>query len=145
MPGKVRRNARNADARSSGIADHSAAELKRILSTGAGVFVVGIIIFYAYFQSRAVLEGPQIDIVEPENNITSPTPLLLVRGVATHAKEITLQGRQILIDLDGNFAEYLLLSDGYNIIELTARDAQGKSIKKNLEIVYHAPMSTVEN
>ena len=119
-------------------------ELKKMLSAGGIIFVVGIIVFYAYFQSRAVVEGPKIDIIEPENYITSPTSLLLVRGVATHAKELPLQGRHILIDLDGNFAEYLLRSDGYNIIELTARDAQGKQMKKTLEIVYHTPPSAVQ-
>ena len=65
----------------------------------------------------------------------------MVRGVATRAKEITLQGRQIFIDLDGRFAEQLLLSPGYNIIELTARDTQGRQMIKDLELVYQAPAS----
>jgi hypothetical protein len=110
--------------------------LKKMLTRVALVGVVGIMVFYAYFQSRAVVAGPQIDIVEPENGMTSTSSLILVRGVATHAKEITLDGRQILIDLDGKFAEHLLLAEGYNIIELAARDAQGSQVRKVIEIVY---------
>lgn len=110
--------------------------LKKILSIGSGVLIILVIVFYAYYQSRSIIAGPLIALSEPENNTTSKTSLIMVRGVATHAKELTLQGRQIFIDLEGRFAEQLLLSPGYNIIELTARDAQGRQIIKDLELVY---------
>ena len=113
--------------------------LKKALSVGSFVLVVGTIVFFAYFQSRAIVEGPQITLSEPQNGITSASSLITVRGVAKHAKEITLQGRPIFIDLEGNFSEQLLLSQGYNIIELTAKDAQGKEIRKILELVYDVP------
>ena len=110
--------------------------LKKILSVGSGVFIVLVIVFYAYYQSRSIIAGPLIVLSEPENNATSKTSLIMVRGVATHAKELTLQGRQIFIDLEGRFAEQLLLSPGYNIIELTASDTSGRQIVKDLELVY---------
>jgi hypothetical protein len=47
-----------------------------------------------------------------------------------------LNGRPIFIDLEGRFFEKLLLSPGYNIIELTAKDTQGRAIEKHLEIMY---------
>ncbi|OGZ06462.1 MAG: hypothetical protein A2845_06100 [Candidatus Lloydbacteria bacterium RIFCSPHIGHO2_01_FULL_49_22] len=115
--------------------------LKKILSVGSGLFVILVIVLYAYYQSRSIIAGPLISLSEPENNMTSTTSLIMVRGVATRAKEITLQGRQIFIDLDGRFAEQLLLSPGYNIIELTARDTQGRQMIKDLELVYQAPAS----
>ena len=113
--------------------------LKKALSVGSFVLLVGAIVFFAYFQSRAIVEGPQITLSEPENGITSTSSLITIRGVAKHAKEITLQGRPIFIDLEGKFAEQLLLSRGYNIIELTAKDAQGKEIRRTIELVYNAP------
>ena len=115
--------------------------LKKILSVGSGLFVILVIVLYAYYQSRSIIAGPLISLSEPENNMTSTTSLIMVRGVATRAKEITLQARQIFIDLDGRFAEQLLLSPGYNIIELTARDTQGRQMIKDLELVYQAPAS----
>lgn len=117
--------------------------LKKMLSVGSGLFVVLAIILYSYYQSRSIIAGPLITLSEPENNMTSTTSLIMVRGVATRAKEITLQGRQIFIDLDGRFAEQLLLSPGYNIIQLTARDTQGRQMIKDLELVYEAPASGV--
>ena len=113
--------------------------LKKALSVAAFIAVVGAIVFFAYYQSRSIVEGPQITLSLPANGITSTSSLITIRGVARHAKEITLQGRPIFIDLEGRFAEQLLLSHGYNIIELTAKDAQGKEIRKTLELVYDAP------
>ncbi len=117
---------------------------KKILSVGSGLLIVLIIVFYAYYQSRSIIAGPIIVLSEPENNTTSKTALIVVRGVATHAKELTLQGRQIFIDLEGRFAEQLLLSPGYNIIELTARDTSGRQIVKNLELVYQPVASSTQ-
>ena len=115
--------------------------LKKVLSTSLAFSLVAIIVFYAYYQSRAVIEGPRINITAPENAITSTTSLLTITGTAIHAKELTLDGRPIFIDLEGRFFEQLLLSPGYNIIELTAKDAQGREIKKRLEVVYTQPQS----
>ncbi len=97
---------------------------------------VGIIVFYAYYQSRAVVAGPEIVLATPLNGITSTTSLIDVRGVAIHAKELTLDGRGIFVDMSGNFAEKLLLQDGYNIIQLTAKDGGGREVKKTIELIY---------
>lgn len=112
--------------------------LKRIALWG----LVCVIIAYAYYQSRAVLAGPQIALSYPQPGSTVTEALISVAGVATHAKELTLDGRPIFVDLEGRFAESLLLHPGYNIIELTARDAQGRSIRETLEIIYSAPTET---
>lgn len=110
--------------------------LPRLLSVGAIIFLVGTIFFYAYYQSRALVSGPQINVESPENGTTTASSMVLVGGTAQNAKELVLNGRPIFIDLAGRFAEPLLLMDGYNIIELTARDAQGRTVRKTLELVY---------
>ncbi len=117
--------------------------LKKVLSTASIVLIVGIIAFYAYYQSRAIIAGPQIFITEPQHGATATSSLLIIRGVAIHTTEITLQGRPIFIDLQGNFSEELLLADGYNIIELTAKDTQGRQVKKVLELTYHPRQNTI--
>lgn len=110
--------------------------LKRMISWGVKILIIGIMVGYAYFQSRAILAGPSITIETPENGITATSSFLSVSGTVKHAKEITLQGRPIFIDTEGRFTEKLLLMEGYNIIELTAKDAGGRETKKRLELVY---------
>ena len=64
------------------------------------------------------------------------TSLVEVRGTVKNALSLTLDGRLIAIDTTGRFQEQLLLSYGYNIIEVVATDRAGKSVKKTVTIFY---------
>lgn len=110
--------------------------LRQVLPTLLITVFVVVIAFYAYYQSRAIIEGPNISVVAPQNGVTSTTSLILISGVVKHAKEITLDGRPIFVDLLGRFNEKLALMDGYNIIELVAKDNEGRVDKKTIELVY---------
>ena len=110
--------------------------LKRMIARGLGGLFVLTIVLYTLFQSRALIEGPQISLITPLQGQTSTSSLILIKGSALHAKELTLDGRAIFIDLAGNFSEQLLLAPGYNIIELTATDVEGRKQKKQVELYY---------
>lgn len=112
--------------------------LKRMLSWGGIILMTGTIIIYAYIQSRAIIEGPEITLESPTAQF-STTTLINVRGTVKNAKATTLQGRPIFIDTTGRFSEKLLLSEGYNIIVLTAADTQGRIKRKAIEMVYKNP------
>jgi hypothetical protein len=109
--------------------------LKRMLGWLAISLFVGSIFYYAYYQSRNVLAGPRVVISTPQNGENVTTSLLRIAGVATRAKELTIDGRGIFVDLQGNFDEELLLADGYNIIEIVAKDAEGHETRQTIEIV----------
>lgn len=116
--------------------------LKRILSWGGIILLVSIIIIYAYIQAQGIIEGPDI-VLESPSSQTSTTSLVEVRGYVKNARATTLQGRSIFIDTEGRFDEKLLLLEGYNIIVLTAEDAQGRTKRKTFEIIYndlHPPL-----
>lgn len=110
--------------------------LRQFLPAIFVVLFILVIAFYAYYQSRAISEGPRILIETPGMGITSTTSLITISGVVKHAKEITLDGRPIFIDLMGRFNEKLVLMDGYNIIELVAKDNEGRVEKKMIELVH---------
>lgn len=103
--------------------------------TGWALFVSTIVI-YGLYQSRGILSGPLISITTPQNGETVFAPLVQVAGSAPRVKDLTLNGRSIFIDMEGNFNERLLLLPGYNIIELTARDVGGKEARRTIELVY---------
>lgn len=98
--------------------------------------LAGIIVWYAYSKSEDYLEGPKITIHSPENGITVSRSLVTISGTAEHIAHITLNGRQIFITEEGLFSEQLLLSLGYNIITLKARDRFDREVKQTLELVY---------
>jgi hypothetical protein len=101
------------------------------------LFFLGLTIAgYSLFQSRHLIWGPQITIDYPQNGSTMTEPFLEVAGSARNIAYLDLNGRQIFIDEHGRFSEKLLLSYGYNIIAVHARDRFSRETNKTLELIY---------
>ncbi len=115
--------------------------IKRMFSVAVILLFIGSIFYYAYFQSRGIIAGPTITLLNPHDGDEIFTPLLHVRGKVERAKELTLDGRGIFVDLSGNFDEQLLLFPGYNIIELAAKDADGREERKTVGVIWSGTTS----
>jgi hypothetical protein len=61
--------------------------------------------------------------------------LAVVEGIASKATHITLNGREIFIDKEGNFSESIAILPGFSIVTLDARDKFGKTAIKKFELV----------
>lgn len=94
-----------------------------------------IILGYSLFQAQKIIIGPVIDIYSPENGTTYTQALIEVEGRAKNISYINLNGRPIFTDKNGHFSEKLLLSPGYNIIKLDARDKFKSYTEKKLEVI----------
>lgn len=105
------------------------------------VIVVGLL-YFIYRTSRAYLSGPSITITEPDNYAAFSTSTATIVGIAKRAQDITLDGRSITIDNNGNFRETILLMPGYNIETIAAHDQFGHTTEKRLELVYLVPQTT---
>ena len=79
--------------------------------------------------------GPKISIDAPSNGEVVRNSYLEVRGQAFNVASLSLNGRPVYTDEAGNFKEGLLLSAGYNIIELIATDKFGRMKKEKREVV----------
>lgn len=91
---------------------------------------------YAYSKTKDLIAGPEIVISEPVNGATLEEQAVLVRGEARRIKRLTLNGREIITDENGYFAEEILLNYGYNLISLEASGKFGGQVKKQLELVF---------
>ncbi|MBU1091585.1 hypothetical protein KKA27_01865 [Patescibacteria group bacterium] len=100
-----------------------------------GLCVSVCLFFYFFHQSRAFLLGPQIAVRSPENGETLSKSIVFVNGSAVNTDSLLLNDRPIITDSFGNFEEQLILTKGYNIIELTAKDKFGRKVNKKIEIV----------
>ena len=80
--------------------------------------------------------GPVITINEPKNGSTTEEQMIKIAGAAKNIKSISLDDRPIFIDEAGSFSEKLLLSEGYNIIKISAWDKFSKKTEKTIELVY---------
>lgn len=106
-----------------------------ILRIGSISLLIVVIAIYSIFQAQKIIRGPIIDIYTPENGATYNQTLIQIDGRARNISYLNLNGRAIFTDKNGNFSEKLLLSPGYNIIKLDARDKFKNYTEKKLEII----------
>ena len=108
---------------------------KKILKiTSLSVLFIFIII-YAIFNAKNLILGVKIRNVIITPGIGNEINIVKISGNAKNAKNLTLQGREISIDQNGNFNETLALLLGYNIITITAEDKFGYKDEKNYQLM----------
>ncbi len=91
---------------------------------------------YGLYEIWNYVTGPKIIVTSPVNGISVSESLITVSGQTKNIKEITLDDRPIVVDEAGNFNEKTLLSYGYNVLVLKAKDRFGKETEQKLQIVY---------
>lgn len=94
-----------------------------------------IIIAYAYFEGRALLYGPTIEVSPRVMEVSDP--YITISGVARRIASLSLNGDAIPVTEDGAFEEGYILTPGYNRIILDAKDKYGKTAQRIIEIVYN--------
>ncbi len=97
-----------------------------------------IVAIYSLFQAQKLINGPSIEIYSPLNGSTYSQTLIEVEGRATNIAYLNMNDRAIFTDKNGYFNEKFLLSPGYNVIKLDARDKFKKYTEKKLEIILKA-------
>ncbi len=94
-----------------------------------------IIAFYSLFQAQKLISGPSIEIFSPKDGSTYSQTLIEVEGRATNAAYLNMNDRAIFTDKNGYFKEKFLLSPGYNIIKLDAKDKFKKYTEKKIQLI----------
>jgi hypothetical protein len=113
---------------------------KKIIQISALSLFFLLILIYAFSRSQDLIFGVKIENVhmngEPaETGSKLENPVLAVTGNAKNAVNLTLNGREILINQDGDFSETIALMRGYNIINITAKDKFGYIDEKNYQLM----------
>lgn len=109
---------------------------KKILQiAGFSIFFL-IIIGYAFFRSHDLIFGVKIKDINIVDGAKMIDEVLEIKGNAKNATNLTLNGREISIDQEGNFDETIVLLSGYNIINIKAKDKFGYSDEKNYKLIY---------
>ncbi len=109
---------------------------KKIAQTSLFALAILIVLGYGVFATHDFFGGPSIFITEPQNGASFTSPDVRIKGVVKRIQDISLNGRSITIDDQGNFNEAAILAPGYNVFELVARDKFGRSKDVRLQLVY---------
>lgn len=121
-------------------------KMKKILSKKIikiiGLFIFFIlIIIYIILRSKDLIFGVKIKNVNLNNlpaqsGATVTDNIVKLTGNAKNAIDLTLDGRKISVDEQGNFSETIVLLSGYNIINIKAEDKFSYVDEKNYKIMY---------
>lgn len=109
---------------------------KKILHTAILAAFFLLIVGYSIFRSHYLLVGVKIKDVNIEDGAKFEQNVIELTGNAKNAVNLTLNGREISINQDGDFNETFALLPGYNIVSITAKDKFGYTDEKNYRLVY---------
>ncbi len=93
------------------------------------------LLFYLTYQARNLLNGPMV-VLTDQLPIVQHERVVTIRGQAKNIVAINLNGRDIFTDTEGNFAEPVVLENGYTIMTIKARDRFSRETALTKEFVY---------
>ena len=93
-----------------------------------------LILGYAYYEGRALLWGPSIELSQRVMEVDEQ--FIVISGQAHRITSLSLNGFEIMVTEEGEFAEEYVLAPGYNQLTLSARDRYGKTTERTIEIMY---------
>ena len=109
---------------------------KKILQIASLSIFFLLIVIYAFFRSQDLIFGIKIKNVNIVDGVKVTNSVLQITGNAKNAINLTLNGREISINQEGNFNETIALLIGYNIINIRAQDKFGYIDEKNYKLMY---------
>ncbi len=96
------------------------------------LFIIG----FGLFGSYDLIFGVKIKNVNIVDGGKYTENTLNVTGNAKNAKNLTLNGREISINKEGDFSETIALLPGYNIITIKAEDKFGHVDEEDYKIIF---------
>lgn len=103
------------------------------------IILLIIVLVYIVFNSRILIEGPQITIHTPVDGASFENKIVKIEGLAENTSFISINDRSITIDEENRFSETLLLIPGYNIITIRAKDKFEREIIEKMNFFYKEP------
>ena len=101
-----------------------------------GVVAV-IIIIYLAFQIPAIFSGPKVSVIFPSQNpYTTSSSTLTLQGNVRGADSLTLNGDSVTVATDGSWQKTVLLQDGPNTFQITAKKLLGGQTNITEQILY---------
>jgi hypothetical protein len=109
--------------------------LKKIIRVTLTVLFFSFILLYAILNTRLISRGIDLSINGIENGKIYTEGTLEITGNAKRAKHVLVNGREISVNQQGDFKDYLVLLPGYNIMTISAEDKFGKITQETFDIV----------
>lgn len=106
-----------------------------MIRLGAISALLLVAVWYVAFQARFMIEGPRI-VLSPEPQVIYQDRVITLTGKTENITSLTVNGRPIATDPEGNFSEPVVLENGYTIMSIDARDRYGRTVHIERPLVY---------
>jgi hypothetical protein len=110
--------------------------VKRFIRLWVAIGAVAIVLGYGAYRAKDFVRGPYIEIESPATGTSFAEPFVEIKGTAGNISYLTLDGNKIFTDESGVWEERILLSPGYNVVQIRAEDRFGRTAVKELELTY---------
>ena len=109
-----------------------------------GALVLGFLGLVLY-NMKDLLFGTPLVVNAVADGSTINDAYVPITGSAVHATQITINGRPIGTDAKGDFSDGVILSPGYNIVEVAETDQFGKEKTKTYHWVDSPAPAVADN
>lgn len=99
------------------------------LKVAAICFVVSVVLSYLVINVYQTVAPPQLLIFQPKDNLETAALSLTVSGKSDPEAEIVINGESVIVGKDGEFEETVRLTDGLNLILISAKRKHGMERK----------------
>lgn len=97
--------------------------------------VVAVLIGYLGIQVKHTVEPPALTLVSPQDGMISEEPRIMVQGATDKEVRISINGKDVVGDEEGQFEQVLELGPGLNTIVVTAETKHGKRSSETRHVV----------
>lgn len=104
---------------------HRWMDVSRMLKWGMAMIVLSFSMFYLFWQVRATLRPPFLEVYQPDDQTVITDDAITVVGRSEPETEIAINDALVVGDRDGNFVTTIHLRPGVNIITITAKKKHG--------------------
>lgn len=111
-------------------------QVKQLIRVWAAIGAVAIVLGYGAYRAKDFVRGPAVEIESPATGTSFSEPFIEIKGTARNISYLTLDGNKIFTDESGAWNERILLSPGYNIVQIRAEDRFGRTAATELELTY---------
>lgn len=111
-------------------------ETIKIVRVSMIVITLALLFGYAGFRAKSFITGPILSIEYPKNGQSIENALVEISGNAKNISFLSLNGNKIFTDESGLFKEKILLSYGYNVITVEAKDRFGRIKSESIQLIY---------
>lgn len=118
---------------------------KITLKQSVFICTLALVIGVVFYNTKDLFFGAPLSIHTVLDGATVTDAFLPISGSAKHAFGVSINGRAVAIDTNGSFTDGVVLSPGYNIIEIIGQDRFGKEKHKVFHLVAEPSSSVATN